>query len=90
MRSDRYLEELDMPQHDLTGLDAPFPKEEVWKTLCSLPSNKAPGLDGFTGNFYKAWWAIIKSDIMAAISAVWSRKFGNFGLLNSAYITLDI
>lgn len=25
---------------------------------------------------------------MAAISAVWSRKFGNFGLLNSAYITL--
>lgn len=60
----------------------------MWKTLCSLPSNKAPGLDAFTGNFYKACWAIIKSDIMAAISAVWSRKFGNFGLLNSAYITL--
>jgi len=25
---------------------------------------------------------------MAAISAVWSRKFNNFALLNSAYITL--
>ena len=25
---------------------------------------------------------------MAAVSAVWSRKFGNFNLLNSAYITL--
>jgi hypothetical protein len=27
-------------------------------------------------------------DLMAAISAVWNRKFDNFGLLNSAYITL--
>ena len=25
---------------------------------------------------------------MAAMSAVWTRKFGNFHLLNSAYITL--
>ena len=25
---------------------------------------------------------------MAAVSAVWSRKMGNFGVLNSAYITL--
>ncbi|WVZ57223.1 hypothetical protein U9M48_007633 [Paspalum notatum var. saurae] len=25
---------------------------------------------------------------MAAVSAVWSRKFGNFGTLNSAFITL--
>ena len=33
-------------------------------------------------------WQIIKVDIMAAMSAVWTRKFGNFHLLNSAYITL--
>jgi hypothetical protein len=25
---------------------------------------------------------------MAAISAIWSRKFGNLGLLNSAFLTL--
>ena len=27
-------------------------------------------------------------DIMSAISAIWSRKFANFELLNSAYVTL--
>jgi hypothetical protein len=35
-------------------LGAPFSEGEVWKTICSLPSDKAPRQDGFTGNFYKA------------------------------------
>ena len=82
------LEALDIPSHDLTELDAPFSEEEVWKTINSLPSDKAPGPDGFTSKFYKTCWQIIKVDMMAAISAIWSRKFGNFEQLNSAYITL--
>jgi hypothetical protein len=81
------LEELATPRLNLEELDAPF-TEEVWKTINSIPSDKAPGPDGFTGKFYKVCWQIIKVDIMAAMSAVWSRKFGNFDLLNSAYITL--
>jgi hypothetical protein len=44
--------------------------------------------DGFTGRFYKVCWPIIKADMMAAISAIWGRKFDNFGRLNSAYITM--
>uniref|UniRef100_A0A0A9AKG2 Uncharacterized protein n=1 Tax=Arundo donax TaxID=35708 RepID=A0A0A9AKG2_ARUDO len=48
----------------------------------------APGPDGFTGQFYKSCWQIIKDDVMAAVSAVWGRRFSNFHLLNSAYITL--
>ena len=82
------LEELNVPGFDLSELDMPFSEDEVWKTISSLPSNKAPGPDGFTGKFYKMCWPIIKRDIMAAVSAVWSRKMGNFGVLNSAYITL--
>jgi len=82
------LEELNIPRFDMSDLETPFTEEEIWKTICSLPSNKAPGPDNFTGNFYKACWPLIKDDIMAAVSAVWSRKFGNFNLLNSAYITL--
>jgi hypothetical protein len=53
-----------------------------------MPSDKAPGPDGYTGWFYKTCWPIIKEDIMQAISAVWSRKLVNFGILNSACITL--
>jgi hypothetical protein len=44
--------------------------EEVWRTISDLPSNKAPGPNGFTDLFYQVCWPIIKNDIMAAISAV--------------------
>jgi hypothetical protein len=67
------LNELDINSYDLAALVAPSSEEEVWKTICQLSSDKAPGPDGFTGNFYKACWPIIKNDIMAAIPAVWSR-----------------
>jgi hypothetical protein len=73
--------------YDLADLDLPF-SEEVWNIIKNLPSDKAPGPDGFTGRFYKACWPIIKDEIMAAVLAVWNRKFVNFGVLNSAYITL--
>ena len=64
------LAELNVPSFDLADLDNPFSEEEVWKTIGSLPSNKAPGPDGFTGKFYKVCWPIIKIDVMAAVSAV--------------------
>jgi exonuclease III len=82
------LEELGILAHNLTELDTPFSEEEVWNTIKQMPSDKAPGPDGFTGRFYKTCWPIIKEDIMAAISAVWSRKLVNFGILNSAYVIL--
>jgi hypothetical protein len=53
-----------------------------------LPSDKAPGPDGFTGKLYKICWLIIKVNIMAAISAVWSMKMRHLYVFNSTYITL--
>jgi hypothetical protein len=74
--------------HDLSALDAPFTKKEVWDTILHLPLDKAPGPDGFTGKFYRVCSEIIKVDVMAVFSVVGSRRFGNFQVLNTAYITL--
>lgn len=82
------LGELGIAEHDLSDLDLPFTEEEVWNTIKQMPSDKAPGPDGYTSRFYKTCWPIIKNDIMAAISAIWSRKVVNLGILNCAYITL--
>ena len=64
------LAELGIVTHDLSDLELPFTEDEVWRTIQQLPSDKAPGPDGFTGRFYKSCWPIIKEDIMTAISAV--------------------
>jgi hypothetical protein len=82
------LQALGLPTHSLAALDSFFAEKEVWETIKQLPSDKAPGPDEFTGGFYMACWTIIKQDIMAAMSAVWGRKFVNFEVLNSAFITL--
>jgi hypothetical protein len=38
--------------------------------------------------FYRTCWPIIKQDITAAISAIWSRKIMGFSALNMAFTTL--
>lgn len=53
-----------------------------------MPSNKALGLDGFTGRFYRVCWPIIKNDVMAALLVIEGGNFRNLRLLNSAFITL--
>jgi hypothetical protein len=82
------LAALDIPTFELASLDAPILEEEVWSTIKSLPSDKAPGPDGFTDRFYKSYWPVIKVDIVAANYTVWGRNFRNLWMLNSASITL--
>jgi hypothetical protein len=45
------FEELDLPHLQLSELGNRFTEDEVWKVICSLPPDKALGLDGFTARF---------------------------------------
>ena len=47
------LEELATSRLNLEDLDASFTEEEVWKTINSMPSDKAPGPDGLQANSIK-------------------------------------
>jgi len=45
-----------LPQLELSGMDVCFSKQEVWEMINEMPSDRAPGPDGFTGLFYKVAW----------------------------------
>ena len=53
-------------------LDHCLSEEEIWQTILDIPSDKAPGPDGFTGAFYRAAWLVIKTDILNAFHALWA------------------
>ncbi|KAM0922185.1 hypothetical protein ACQ4PT_006401 [Festuca glaucescens] len=73
---------------DLSALEARFTEGEVWEAIRAMPSNKSPGPDGFTSEFYRHYWPIIKVAIMAAMNAVWIGRDQGFEGLNEALITL--
>ena len=56
------LENLIVPVQGLQGLSAPFSTTEIDDIIKHLPTDKAPGPDGFNGMFIKKCWHIIKYD----------------------------
>ncbi|XP_024004020.1 uncharacterized protein LOC112081493 [Eutrema salsugineum] len=49
------------------SLQAPVSAEDVKREVFSLPRNKTPGPDGFTGEFYRCTWDIIGEDLTKAV-----------------------
>jgi hypothetical protein len=66
-------QELGYAQHNLDDLDTPFTQDEIASVIKEMPSEKAPGPDGFIGLFYKKCWTIIKEDLSQARSGVSTR-----------------
>lgn len=62
-------------------------EEEVQKVLFSMPSNKAPGPDGYTVEFFKEAWSLVGKEVLVAI-----QSFFRFGFLpkdiNTTILTL--
>eukprot|EP00253_Pinus_taeda_P025596 PITA_25596 len=60
---------------------------EVEEAVNSMPNDKAPGPDGFTINFYKACWHIIKHEVWDVVED--SKRSGSIlKSINSTFIAL--
>lgn len=72
----------------LQHLELPFHDHEIDAVIKALPSEKAPGPDGFLGLFLKHCWTIIKEDIFRAFSQFYNMNSQDLHLLNQAYVVL--
>jgi hypothetical protein len=75
------------PADNLDSLSAPFRHDEIDDLVSELPSDKAPGPDGFNGLFVKTCWPIIKYDFYNLCQEFWEGKV-NLQSINDAFITL--
>jgi mannosylglycoprotein endo-beta-mannosidase len=82
------LRALGLQPLDLSVLEGQFSEAEVWEAIRAMPTNKSPGPDGFSWEFYRHCWPIIKVDVMAALREVRLGRDQGFEGLNEALITL--
>ena len=62
-------------------------KNEIIEAIWTLHPDKSPGHDGFTVNFYRADWDIIKEDLKKMLN--WTRKKDKIGgATNSTFLAL--
>ncbi|KAL2933186.1 hypothetical protein RDABS01_016305 [Bienertia sinuspersici] len=64
-------------------LSCKFTDKEIKQAMFSIPSNKAPGLDGYNSQFFKTAWPIVGKDVIQAIKDL----FANGKLLKEVSIT---
>ena len=81
------LASLIQPVEGLQVLTEPFSTTEIDAVVREMPSDKAPGPDGFNGHFLKSCWHIVKEDIYSLCNEFYEGKL-NLESINSGYITL--
>jgi hypothetical protein len=69
-------------------LDRPFSENEIERAVMSLPNDRAPGPDGFTNNFYKHCWTIMKPDIVNAFHSIHVHHCGALEYVNNAHVVM--
>ena len=74
-------------EEDKQMLTREVTKEEIKKVLFTMPSNKSPGPDGFTCEFFKETWSIVGNDFVVAIQSFFKTGFLPKGV-NSTILAL--
>lgn len=68
-------------------LELPFTEEEIWIAIKALGSNKSPGPDGYTAEFFKKTWNILKADLLKVFQDFFEKGIINASV-NETYICL--
>ena len=74
-------------REDLAFLEQAFSIQEIETTIKSFPNDKSPGPDGFTNEFLKRSWGVIKEDIFRFCSSFFQNDVC-LRSINTSYITL--
>jgi hypothetical protein len=82
------LEHLTTPRDNLDALGAPITRDEIDNIVKRLPSDKAPGPDGFKGLFTKRCWNIIKNDLYKLCEDFFEGMTGLEGINNSFIVLI--
>jgi hypothetical protein len=72
---------------DLDDLTLPFQQKEMDDVIAAMPSDRAPGPDGFNGLFFKKCWPLIKKEFDDLAADFHDGKI-NLLNINGSYITL--
>jgi Reverse transcriptase (RNA-dependent DNA polymerase) len=67
-------------------LEGEIATQEIEMAICTWPNNKAPGPDGFTGEFYKTFKTLLMPDIKQILNLVMRNLTLTLKPLNGFYI----
>ena len=73
--TDRLLESItaSLDDSDRELLDRPLDAEEIYLSMRSMSTNKSPGIDGLSLEFYRQFWPLLADDLLVVYNEVLQR-----------------